>query len=64
VPLSNVEIVRRAHELYRSGDFDAAIDRCLAEDIAWETRWPGLERWFHGRTGVREWSARCCSRWR
>jgi len=51
----NVEIVRRAHQLYRSGDFDAASDRYLDPDIAWETRWPGLEPWFYGRDGAREW---------
>jgi ketosteroid isomerase-like protein len=51
----NVDIVRRANELYRSGQFDAAIDRYLDPDVAWETRWPGLEPWFHGRNGVREW---------
>jgi ketosteroid isomerase-like protein len=55
VSLDNVEIVRRAHELYRSGDFDAAIERYLDQEIAWETRWPGLEPWFYGHDGVREW---------
>jgi ketosteroid isomerase-like protein len=51
----NVEIVRRAHELYRRGQFDAAIDRYFDPGVAWETRWPGLEPWFHGHDGVREW---------
>jgi ketosteroid isomerase-like protein len=51
----DVEVVRRAHRLYRSGDFDAAIDRYLHPGVAWETRWPGLEPWFYGRDGVREW---------
>jgi ketosteroid isomerase-like protein len=51
----NVEIVRRAHELYRAGDLDAAIEEFFDPEIEWETRWPGLKPWFHGRDGVREW---------
>lgn len=51
----NVEVVRRAHELYRAGDFDAAVERYCDPEVEWETRWPGLAPWFHGRDGVREW---------
>lgn len=47
--LDNVEIVRRAHELYRNDQFDVAIDRYFDAEVAWETRWPGLEPWFYGR---------------
>jgi len=54
----NVEIVRRAHELYRTGDLDVAIEEYLDPGIEWETRWPGLPPVFHGREGVREWAAR------
>jgi ketosteroid isomerase-like protein len=54
----NVEIVRRSHALYRAGELDAAIDQYLAPDIEWETRWPGLQPWFYGRDGVREWTRR------
>jgi ketosteroid isomerase-like protein len=52
----NVEIVRLSHALYRSGELDAAIDRYLDPEVEWETRWPGLQPWFHGRDGVREWA--------
>jgi ketosteroid isomerase-like protein len=55
MPGNNVEIIRRAYELYRAGDLDAAIDQFFDPDIEWETRWPGLEPWFYGRDGVREW---------
>jgi ketosteroid isomerase-like protein len=58
MPDDNVEIVRRAHALYRAGELDAAIDQYLDPDIEWETRWPGLEPWFYGRDGVREWARR------
>jgi ketosteroid isomerase-like protein len=54
----NVELVRRAHELYRRGDLDVAIEECLDPRIEWETRWPGLPPVFHGHEGVREWVAR------
>ena len=50
----NVETVRRAWELGRT-DIDAFVDRYLHPEIEWETRWPGLEPWFYGREGVREW---------
>jgi ketosteroid isomerase-like protein len=58
MPDDNVEIVRRSHALYRAGELDAAIDQYLDPDIEWETRWPGLEPWFYGRDGVREWVRR------
>jgi ketosteroid isomerase-like protein len=58
MPDENVEIVRRSHALYRAGELDAAIDQYLDPDIEWETRWPGLQPWFHGRDGVREWTRR------
>jgi ketosteroid isomerase-like protein len=55
MPPDNVEIVRLSHELYSAGELDAAIDQYLDPEIEWETRWPGLEPWFYGREGVREW---------
>lgn len=58
MPRDNVEIVRSAHELYRAGELDAAIDQYFDPAIEWETRWPGLEPWFHGRDGVRDWVRR------
>ena len=54
----NVEIVLRAHDRYKAGDFDGAIDEYLDPEIEWETRWPGLPSWFYGRDGVREWVRR------
>jgi limonene-1,2-epoxide hydrolase len=53
----NVETLRRSHEAYRRGEFDAAIDTYLHPEIVWETRWPGLDHSFHGRDGVRDWLA-------
>jgi hypothetical protein len=60
VPDDNVEIVRRfwrdSLELYRAGgQLGAALDRYLDPEVEWETRWPGLEPWFYGRDGVRDW---------
>jgi hypothetical protein len=55
VVADNVEIVRCVWELGRT-DRDAAIDCYLDPEIEWETRWPGLEPYFYGRDGVREWA--------
>src|SRR5215210_7389000 len=54
----NVEVVRRAYEAYGRGEMDAAIDTYMHPEIEWETRWPGLPSWFHGREGVSEWFER------
>ena len=53
----NLETVRLAHEAYKRGEMDAAIDTYLHPQIEWDTRWPGLDHVFHGRDGVRDWLA-------
>jgi hypothetical protein len=53
----NLEVVRRANELYLRGELDRAIEECMALDIEWGTRWLGLASMFHGHEGVRQWAA-------
>src|ERR1700693_5527412 len=53
----NVEMVRRANELYLKGDWDVAIQQFVDPDVEWETRWPGLPPVYHGRAGVKQWAA-------
>jgi len=56
----NVEIVRRMFPTLVEQREDPAKLRLdyLDPDVEWETRWPGLPRFFHGREGVREWVGR------
>jgi ketosteroid isomerase-like protein len=59
----NVQLVRQMFATWgewQENDFDPAKVRLdhLHPDVEWETRWPGLPRFSHGRKGVLEWARR------
>jgi ketosteroid isomerase-like protein len=57
----NVERVRQIFATWGEWGGDPAklrLDDYLHPDVEWETRWPGLPRFFHGRKGVLEWVRR------
>ena len=50
----NVEVVRKVNEIW-SADPSNPPYEYLDPEIEWETRWPGLPRYFYGHEGVKEW---------
>jgi ketosteroid isomerase-like protein len=53
----NVELVRRINEIWSADPFNPPYEY-LDPEIEWETRWPGLPRYFQGHQGVKEWVER------
>jgi ketosteroid isomerase-like protein len=53
----NVELIRKANEIWNADLLNPPYEY-LDPEIEWETRWPGLPRYFHGHEGVKEWVER------
>jgi ketosteroid isomerase-like protein len=53
----NVDLVRKVNEIWSADPLNPPLEH-FDPEIEWETRWPGLPRYFHGHEGLREWVAR------
>lgn len=53
----NVELVRKVNRIWNA-DPSSPPNDYLDPGIEWETRWPGLPRYFYGHRGVKEWVER------
>jgi ketosteroid isomerase-like protein len=50
----NVRLIYEVSRIWNADPSSPPIDY-LDPEIEWETRWPGLPRYFHGHEGVKEW---------
>ena len=50
----NVELVRKVIQIWNADPSNPPYEY-LDSEIEWETRWPGLPRYFYGHEGVKEW---------
>jgi hypothetical protein len=50
----NVELIREANKVWSADPLNPPFEY-FDPEIEWETRWPGLPRWFHGHDGLKDW---------
>jgi hypothetical protein len=53
----NVELIRKVNEVWSADPLNPPVE-LFDPEVEWETRWPGLPRWFRGHEGLVEWVER------